>query len=316
VPRSIIWLTTRERDMKQLTERRNHSVEHYNPGRYRLNVAALDYSIKEAKRIRNWEALEQAVDAKIEEQRKFIVWWDAQVQKAGGDRQSEVSKALAGSAADALLPVRRAEEDTGMPHQRVSDLRAALEEDPEGYRDGLLGPQYRAAFLAGRETDTSRRIQQSNSKEYYTPARYLAAAREVLGDIDLDPASNDHAQALVRAGAYFTKENDLLKPEWWGRVWLNPPYGDLVGKFIDKLSIELKAGRVTAAVCLVNAHCTDTDWFKPLWDGVLCFTDHRIDFAGGSFNGSSHGSVSVYFGPDRPKFVSAFRQFGTCVGRL
>jgi hypothetical protein len=41
-------------------------------------------------------------------------------------------------------------------------------------------------------------------------------------------------QETVRAAAYFTKEDDGLTKEWNGNVWLNPPYGSLVGKFIDK----------------------------------------------------------------------------------
>jgi hypothetical protein len=53
------------------------------------------------------------------------------------------------------------------------------------------------------------------------------------------------------------------------------------GDFVAKLKVELAAGRVTEAVVLVNSNCTDTKWFQPLWDGVLCFTDHRINFYGG-----------------------------------
>jgi hypothetical protein len=89
-----------------------------------------------------------------------------------------------------------------------------------------------------------------------------------------------------------------------------------VGKFIDKLSAERAAGRVTAAICLVNAHSTDTAWFQQLYDGCLCFTDHRIDFAGGEArDGSTHGSVFVYFGAEREKFIDVFRQFGECLVR-
>ena len=44
------------------------ALDQYDPNRHRLNVAAIDYSIDEAKRIRDWPALEKAVDAKIEEQ--------------------------------------------------------------------------------------------------------------------------------------------------------------------------------------------------------------------------------------------------------
>ena len=39
-----------------------------------------------------------------------------------------------------------------------------------------------------------------------------------------DPASHPLAQARVRATQFFTQEDDGLKREWHGRVWLNPPY--------------------------------------------------------------------------------------------
>jgi hypothetical protein len=56
------------------------------------------------------------------------------------------------------------------------------------------------------------------------------------------------------------------------------------------------------AVVLINAHATETDWFRPMWDHVLCFTDHRISFLRGDSGvatGSTHGSVFVYLGPNR-----------------
>jgi hypothetical protein len=53
------------------------------------------------------------------EQHKFVAWWGATVQNAGGDRQSK--KALAGNTANGL-PRKEAEHLTGMKHQRVSDL--------------------------------------------------------------------------------------------------------------------------------------------------------------------------------------------------
>lgn len=50
----------------------------------------------------------------------------------------------------------------------------------------------------------------NNSKddEWYTPAKYIEAAREVLGSIDLDPASNDFANETVKASVYYTEERD------------------------------------------------------------------------------------------------------------
>ena len=136
----------------------------------------------------------------------------------------------------------------------------------------------------------------------------------MLGDFDLDPASCEEANKTVKAKKYYS-ENGLSKP-WRGRIWLNPPYGGLAAQFIDKLANEISTGSVSAAIALVNAHCTDTSWFQSLWEGCLCFTNHRINFYGDETrSGSTHGSTFAYFGSDGAAFIKYFRQFGPIVKR-
>jgi phage N-6-adenine-methyltransferase len=139
-----------------------------------------------------------------------------------------------------------------------------------------------------------------------------------MGAIDLDPASNEIAQEWIKATAYYTAEDNGLAHEWHGRIWLNPPWGRLTGEFVEKLAKEITAGRVTEAVVLVNAHATDTEWFSPLLDGLLCFTDHRINYVSPDdvSSGSTHGSVFVYFGRNRGGFGHLFGQWGALVRRV
>ena len=63
----------------------------------------------------------------------------------------------------------------------------------------------------------------SGEQEWWTPAELVEAARDVLGVIELDPASCAGAQATVRARRFHTLEDDGLAQEWSGAVWLNPP---------------------------------------------------------------------------------------------
>lgn len=165
---------------------------------------------------------------------------------------------------------------------------------------------------------TANRLVLSTENEWYTPARYLDAARVVLGGIDLDPASSPAANEAVRAATIYTSADDGLSQSWKGRVWLNPPYGDLPGKFVAKLLEEVDAGHVSAAIALVNAHCTDTGWFQPLWSHALCFTNHRIDFESAGrdkTSTSTHGSVFVYVGNEPSVFAERFAEFGAVVRR-
>jgi DNA N-6-adenine-methyltransferase (Dam). len=160
----------------------------------------------------------------------------------------------------------------------------------------------------------------SESYEWYTPAVYVEAAREVLGEIDLDPASCPQAQQIVKAGWYYTSVEDGLKQAWHGRVWLNPPYGtdenrdSNAGKWCAHLIAQYEAGKVEAAILLVNA-VTERAWFQQLWAYPLCFTDHRIQFytAEGQPKQPTHGNVFAYLGPDFKRFRQVFNQFGVIV---
>jgi hypothetical protein len=137
----------------------------------------------------------------------------------------------------------------------------------------------------------------------------------VLGTIDLDPASSIAANVVVQAQRFFTKADNGLVREWHGRVWLNPPYsGDLVGRFVDKLLLEIRAGRAEQAILLVNAY-PDTQWFHraATASSAMCFTAGRIKFwaADGRPNKSPRdGQVFLYYGPDVSLFRSSFDKFG------
>ena len=65
----------------------------------------------------------------------------------------------------------------------------------------------------------------SESNEHYTPKPYVEAARTALGRIDLDPATCELAQRIVRAERHYAEEHDGFTRVWSGRVFLNPPGG-------------------------------------------------------------------------------------------
>jgi phage N-6-adenine-methyltransferase len=154
----------------------------------------------------------------------------------------------------------------------------------------------------------------SGDNEWYTPIAYVDAARAVLGGIDLDPATCEFAQSRIRADQFFTAEDDGLRHEWHGRVWLNPPYSQpLVGQFISKLIEEHSAGRVTAAIMLTHNN-TDTIWFHKAASAcaAICFTLGRIAFekADGQTGAPAQGQSFFYFGEDVAPFREVFGEFG------
>ena len=155
------------------------------------------------------------------------------------------------------------------------------------------------------------------NNDWYTPPRILDAARNAMGWINLDPASSDVAQTLVKADHYFTEEDDGLTKDWFGSVWLNPPYAKgWVKKFMDKLHHEYIYGEVTQAIALVN-NGTETVWFQGAASGcsAICLPKGRIRYLTAdlsSSNGPLQGQVLMYFGRDVNSFVRSFADTGAC----
>jgi phage N-6-adenine-methyltransferase len=157
---------------------------------------------------------------------------------------------------------------------------------------------------------------QSKSNEWYTPQEYTDLVKAVLGEIDLDPASNKHANDVIQAAQYFDQEIDGLNQDWRGKVFLNPPYGRVGGRsgagvWIEKLINEFQAGNVTEGVVLVNSSTGDK-WFQPLFDYPICFVNHRIKFyqPSGDKIQPTKSNVLVYFGTNVKKFKKVFRKIG------
>ena len=155
----------------------------------------------------------------------------------------------------------------------------------------------------------------SGNNEWYTPPQYIAAARAVLGTIDLDPASSDVANLTVGAETYYTIENDGLSRRWNGRVWMNPPYATkLIDKFSKKLVKHFTRGDVIEAIVLVN-NATETTWFQGMLihAAAVCFISRRvkfIDMNGEPSGAPLQGQAILYFGNNKALFAEAFTQFG------
>lgn len=98
--------------------------------------------------------------------------------------------------------------------------------------------------------------------EWATPTAIKKELIEEFGVFDLDPATMKHNP--MKALRFFTKEDDALIQEWNGEnVYLNPPYGRIISKFIDKAILEHEQGRAKRIVMLLPSR-TCTKWFHLL----------------------------------------------------
>jgi len=160
----------------------------------------------------------------------------------------------------------------------------------------------------------------SRSNEWFTPPEYVEAARTVMEEIHLDPASSPEANKTIQASKFWDIEQDGLAQEWMGKVWLNPPYGWINGVssqevWSNKLIQQYQDGFIEEAILLVNAS-PDTAWFHRLLDYPLCLVLGRIKFEPGegqAQSGATHGNAFVYFGKNERTFYAVFSQFGTII---
>ena len=188
-------------------------------------------------------------------------------------------------------------------------------------RDSRERAQARYWSAVDRAADASSRWRNSPGSTSGTArVEILEAARKVLGDFDLDPASNPIAQEVVRARQYFTKDQDGLAQPWAGNVWLNPPYAKgLIKCFISKLIRHVEEGDVTGAIVLVDNR-TDTRWFHSAARVAsrICFTLGQLRFLrpGEEPGGTTiNGSALLYFGSNPTRFAGVFNSIGLVVRR-
>lgn len=107
------------------------------------------------------------------------------------------------------------------------------------------------------------------SDTYLTPKWIIDA----LGPFDLDPCTPE-VMPWPTASLRFTKLDDGLTQPWFGRVWLNPPYGREAVKWTRRLADHGNG------IALLLARTETADWFESIWpkaDSIL-FLKGRVYF--------------------------------------
>lgn len=205
-------------------------------------------------------------------------------------------------------------EDLGITRDQSSRFQRLADVSEDAFEHALASTETPPTTNGVLRAAHNHRAQGTGENEWYTPLEYIEAAREVLGNIDLDPASSDQAQKDIGATTYFTRDDDGLAQAWQGRVYLNPPYSQpAIRLFIEKLVAEHQAGRVPEAIALTHNY-TDTVWFHCAAQAcaAICFTRGRIAFINqdGEKAAPTQGQAFFYFGPRVEAFSQLFAQYG------
>lgn len=153
--------------------------------------------------------------------------------------------------------------------------------------------------------------------DYYTPPDLIGAARSAMGFIDLDPASHWRANKEHKIPVFYDLNRRAEQNPWFGRVWLNPPYGDNK-KWFDLILEHFDA--IDQLCMLSPVWAFTTGAAKPFMDKAAAsvlltptpaFWGHPM-----GRTGTNHPHMVVYVGPHAERFVEAFRPHGIPVALL
>ena len=194
-----------------------------------------------------------------------------------------------------------------MDDGRVSISAASIlvDADPDE-QDAVLELDEKAILQAAKEIRQRRGLDtgiggherpfRGATDDWLTPPHILKA----LGKFDLDPCASLQ-QPKKTATRQFTINDDGLSRDWFGRVWLNPPYGEQTERWLAKLA---KHGN---GIALVYARTETKMFFDHVWDSAsaIFFMKGRLSF--GSPDNSSDGqagapSVLISYDPKGSRF--------------
>ncbi len=131
----------------------------------------------------------------------------------------------------------------------------------------------------------------SETDEWATPRDFFAKCNAEFGPFNLDVCANIKN---AKVGAFFCKDEDGLKQKWWGKCWMNPPYGREIGKWMAKALKESQRGALV--VCLVPARTDTAWWHDSAAKGEVRFLRGRLKFNDGK-NSAPFPSALVIFRP-------------------
>ena len=257
-----------------------------------------------AKQAKNLDAERHAAEIRVRAERKC------------GELLAKGPKAKGGNP-NLPTPTKREGVETlselGISYKQSSEWQQLAEVPEEHFEEAMAEQEIPSASGV-----LNHRAQGTGQNEWYTPAEYIGAVWDVLGTIDLDPASSEIANKVVGADRFFTAEDDGLARKWTAKtLWMNPPYAQpIIYQFIEKLALSFAEGRVLEAIVLTHNY-TDTAWFHKAEEScnAVCFTRGRIGFLSpnGDKAAPTQGQAFFYFGSNVDRFAKRFRSIGFVV---
>lgn len=159
-----------------------------------------------------------------------------------------------------------------------------------------------SAAIAGM----NRVVFSSGRQDWETPQRFFDALNAEFG-FTLDVCANTE-NAKVRT--YLRSEDNALMCHWRGVVWMNPPYGAGIGKWVRKAYESTQDGQGAEVVVALIPAKTETAW----WHDYVMKAEEirlirgRLRFSGSPINAPFPSAVVVFRpGNHTPRFTTMDR---------
>jgi hypothetical protein len=159
--------------------------------------------------------------------------------------------------------------------------------------------------------------QRAGIQDYFTPSEIVNAARDAMGGIDLDAASHWMANRAHKIPDWFHTGRSAFENRWYGRVWLNPPYGDNEPWFYE-IERYVTSGDIEQ-LCMISPmwafHTKIAEPILKLSSGLVLLipTPKFWGNADPNKTGKNHPHGVLYIGERMTEFRDAFKPFGAAV---
>jgi hypothetical protein len=156
--------------------------------------------------------------------------------------------------------------------------------------------------------------QKAGVQDYFTPPEIVEAARTAMGGIDLDAASHPLANRTHKIPDYFHTGRSAFDNDWYGRVWLNPPYGNNAPWF-ERIHHYTTSGAIEQLCMLSPMWVFQTAIARPVMElasGLILLTPTPKFWGNKDPDkvGSNLPHGILYIGPNEERFYTAFASFG------
>tara|TARA_R100001594_G_scaffold64444_2_gene98732 strand:- start:2450 stop:2893 length:444 start_codon:yes stop_codon:yes gene_type:complete len=130
----------------------------------------------------------------------------------------------------------------------------------------------------------------SKTNEWSTP-QWLFDELNYKYSFTLDPCCT---KENAKCGKYYTKEDNGLIKDWSGEiVFMNPPYGDEIPKWVQKAYEESLNGAFV--VCLIPARTDTSYWHDYIFPyAEVEFLRGRLKFGGGENSAPFPSAIAIF----------------------